>query len=183
MPETLFESSTVRLFGDTFIGLQLGQGIGQPGGVPAVLRTVQAQLRARNNDVAVPPGLARIYGFSYLGHYYKLPEPTVLLVHGPGQPVPASIADAALNLVGVELKAETFSTGVLMWEQDRTDYTVRIDITPGWLTDVLLEPGTSEGTNMTTGQAPDSGTRGPSSGRAAMVGRAGGCMVGRGNCG
>ena len=28
--------------------------------------------------------LARIYAFSYEGHYYDLPKPALFLVHGPG---------------------------------------------------------------------------------------------------
>jgi hypothetical protein len=128
--------------------------------------------------------LARIFGFSYQGSYYKLPEPTVLLVYGNGQPVPvAAAADPNPAFPGVEFNGTQFAPGVLMWVQDQADYSVRIDITTGWLSDVLLEPGLSDGTNMTTGQGPDSGTRNSASGRGPIVGRAGGHLIGRGNSG
>ena len=181
MSETLFASSSVRLFGHKFEGLHLVKEEGQDAlkGAPSVLRALQEQLKRRNGLENATPELARIYGFSYLGNYYKLAEPTVLLVHGEGAEVPAATSPATLSVVGVELKSETFSSEVRMWEQDRADYTVRIDITPGWLSDVLLDPGMSDGTNMTTGRTPEGGGGSSSSGRAQLVGRA--CLVGRGS--
>jgi hypothetical protein len=181
MPETLFANSTVRLFGHRFGGLDLVKEDGHDAlkGAPSVLRVLQEQLKSRHGAESAAPGLARIYGFSYLGNYYKLAEPTVLLVHGEGTDVPATTNSAALSLLGIELKAETFSSDVKVWEQDKADYTVRIDITPGWLADVLVDPGISDGVNMTTGRAPESGGGSSLSGRSPMVGRA--CLVGRGN--
>jgi hypothetical protein len=185
--ETLFAGSTVRLFGHKFDGLRLvvedekAMPGSAPKGAPPVLRALQEQLKRRHGGTSLAAGLARIYGFSYLGNYYKLAEPTVLLVHGDGEPVPPTTEEGPLGVVGVELKSETFASDVRMWEQDRADYSVRIDITPGWLGDVLVEPGMNDGTNMTTGQGPDGGSRTSLVGRAGMVGRAG--LVGRGNSG
>jgi hypothetical protein len=195
LDETLFAGSTVRLFGHKFEGLRLvtedepasaasaeepsAAGQKRLRGAPPVLRAMEEQLKRRNGGTGLEPGLARIYGFSYLGAYYKLAEPTVLLVYGAGEPVPPTTQEAALGLVGIEFKGETFAGQVRVWAQDRADYTVRIDITPGWLADVLVDPGMSDGTNMTTGRGPDSGGRGPLTGRAQMVGRA--QLIGRGN--
>ena len=39
---------------------------------------LRAQLNAPN------AGFARIYGFSFEGHYYDLAKPVIMLVHGPG---------------------------------------------------------------------------------------------------
>ena len=190
LKETLFSSSTVRLFGREFEGLTLGHEEGDPAtlkGAPPALRALQAQLKLRTGQEDLKPLLARIYGFSYLGTYYKLAEPTVLLVYGQGKPVPSSTAAVALDDLGVEFKEETFTSEVLMWAQDRGDYSVRIDITAGFLADVLVDPGMIDATNTTTGQAPDGSGRGGLVGRAQMVGRAQlvgrAQMVGRGNSG
>jgi hypothetical protein len=189
LKETLFAGSTVRLFGHKFEGLLLATEDEERTlkGAPPILRALQEQLKYRNKDGDLKPGLARIYGFSYLGNYYKLSQPAVLLVFGEGEAVREPLQDEALRLVGVEFMNETFTPGVRMWAQDQADYTVRIDISAGWLADVLLEPEMSDGTNMTTGQTPATGGRGPFVGRAAMVGRAAlvgrAAMVGRNNSG
>ena len=179
--ETLFAGSTVRLFGNNFEGLELKAEGGAPVGAPSALRAVHD---TPAGETGLSPRLARIYGFSYQGSYYKLPEPTVLLVYGEGTPVVSPAQGAAPAFPGVEFNGQTFAAGVLMWEQDRSDYSVRIDITPGWLYDVLLDPGMSDGANMTTGQLPDTDGRSSLVGRAGMVGRAGivgrAGMVGRG---
>jgi hypothetical protein len=122
-------------------------------------------------------GLARIYGFSYQGNYYKLATPTVLLVYGEGEPIPPSIQPVALSLVGVEFKDETFSDEVRMWSQDQTDYSVRIDITPGWLEDILLIPELSTEANVTGGDSPELTGRSQVVGRSQIVGRS--QLVGR----
>ena len=175
--ETLFAGSTVRLFGTNFEGLQLNVDGGAPAGAPAAFRAVHETPAEPAGQAASAPRLARIYGFSYQGSYYKLPEPTVLIVYGEGAPVIPPVEGAAPTFPGVEFNGLTFAAGVLMWEQDRSDYSVRIDITPGWLSDVLLDPGMSDGANMTTGQLPDTDARNALVGRAGMVGRAG--LVGR----
>jgi hypothetical protein len=182
--ETLFAGSTVRLFGRKFEGLTLNPepaDANTPLGAPATMRALQKQLQPLGDGADWKPGLARIYGFSYQGSYYKLAEPTVLLVYGEGEEVSPTLETDILGIIGVEFKAQTFTPKVRMWAQDRADYSVRIDITVGWLADVLLEPGMNDGTNMTSGQGPDGGGRPSLVGRAGMVGRAG--LVGRGNSG
>jgi hypothetical protein len=195
LTETLFAGSTVRLFGSRFAGLKLefdadptsGTPLDTLQDAPPVLRSLQENLRNRSGGTGLPPILARIYGFSYQGSYYKLAEPTVLLVYGDGVPIGPTTTDPTPSFDGIEFNGVSFAPGVLMWVQDRADYSVRIDITSGWLADVLLAPGISDGTNMTTGQAPDSGAPGAMTGRAQLVGRAQmvgrAQLVGRGNSG
>jgi hypothetical protein len=143
-----------------------------PVGAPPVLRALEEKLEARNGDTGTEPGLARIYGFSFQGNYFKLAMPTVLLVYGNGLSVPPTFNRAALSIIGVEFKDETFASEVRMWAQDQADYSVRIDITSGWLWDVLIEPEMSDANNVTGGVAPDAGGQGVPFGRAAAVGRA-----------
>jgi hypothetical protein len=84
-----------------------------------------------------------------------LPAPTVFLVHGPGADVPASIDPIPLGVAGVEFKNETFSQNVKMWGYDKFDFSVRIDISTGWLTDILLAEDMTNENNMTGGPVPD----------------------------
>ncbi len=123
--------------------------------------------------------LARIYGFTYLGNYYKLPSPAVLRVFGPGFPVkPGFDPENSLDLLGVEFKDEDFVAGIHMWPVDHLDAAVRIDITVGWYREVLLDADmandvTGGGRSDTVGR--DSGLVGRDSG---LVGRDSG-LVGR----
>ena len=111
MRENLFAGTTVLLFGRRFEGLALVNENNQamtgcdaelkdntPLNSPPILRALQAHLKARGATAGdAKPGLARIYGFSYLGNYYKMAEPTVLLVYGDGTKVPASTAPVPMN--------------------------------------------------------------------------------------
>jgi hypothetical protein len=116
------------------------------------------------------PRLARIYGFSYLGNYYKSANPPVLRVHGQGFVVKSGFApDNDMDVLGVEFKDEDFVHGIRMWPADHLDVAVRIDITIGWLREILLDTDMSQETNAT-------GNGG--GGRADVVGRDSG-LVGR----
>jgi hypothetical protein len=114
--------------------------------------------------------LARIYGFSYLGNYYKIANPPVLRVFGQGFRVRPGLApENHMDILGVEFKDEDFVRGIRMWAVDQLDVVVRIDITIGWLRELLLDNDMSPETNV-TGNG--------SGGRADVVGRDSG-LVGR----
>lgn len=114
--------------------------------------------------------LARIYGFSYLGHYYKVGNPPVLRVHGQGYPVkPGFVDENHMDILGVEFKHSDFVRGLRMWPMDHLDVIVRIDITIGWVRELLLDPEMSRETNVTDNS---------DGGRADVVGRDSG-LVGR----
>ena len=148
--ENLFSGGDIHLFGRVFTGLTLADTAGSV----SPTHPLATQLAA--------PGaqLARIYGFSYRGSYYKLGEPTVMLVHGPGMPVPSGAAAVPLSLLGVEFKEQTFADEVLVWVKSEADYSLRIDISTGWLQDILIAAETGD----------DSGS-GEATGRGQMVGR------------
>jgi len=95
--------------------------------------------------------LARIYGFSYLGNYFKIANPPVLRVYGQGFPVRSGLdPENRMDILGVEFKDEDFVRGIRMWPSDHLDVTVRIDITIGWLREILLDPDMSADTNVTS---------------------------------
>ena len=162
--ETLLSPSNVLLYGRIVTDLQLvnppvdpptperyppGADIGDlppPPPVPPRLgrnNFLEDQLRDPNAQ------LARIYGFSYEGHYYDLTTPTIFLVHGPGvdpqawRPLPprdrVSRAPADADLTGVAGMTGTFSEDMRVWSYDKGDFTIRMDIETGPFEQTRLE--------------------------------------------
>jgi hypothetical protein len=120
--------------------------------------------------------LARIYGFSYLGSYFKMANPPVLRVFGPGFRVePGYNPENLMDILGVEFKKEDFVQGIRMWAADQLDVTIRIDITIGWLREILLDTDMSQDTNVTNNSVSRADVVGRDSG---LVGRDSG-LVGR----
>lgn len=129
--EDLLDASRVRLFGVPFLTLQL---------VPEELRRNRhGNKLLENRLLEKEAGLARIYGFSFDGQYTKLCRPSVFLVHGPGRSRlenrPASVTNW-----GTEIKDFQFADNVRVWEMDKEDLTLRIDVESGFLSDILLDP-------------------------------------------
>ncbi len=166
--EGLFAPATVRLFGRLFGGLEIKDlGLNKFSSNPLI-----AALRnqaGKESELDKEKKLARIYGFSYQGNYYKMSTPAVFLVYGEGEEVVAGYEDAiTLSKMGVEFKDAVFSKEVRVWPADQLDVAVRIDITIGWLSDVLLADEVNADNNMTGGM----------SSRSDLVGRDGN-LVGR----
>src|SRR5580704_15646138 len=124
LTEALLAPSTIRLFGRKFTGLQVGDlGLGASSTNPLVQRLAAAA--ADPTNPANKFGLARIYGFSYLGNYFKMTAPTVLLVWGDGAPVPFGMANPiSMDQMGVEFQDESFVEQILMWAVDQLDMSV-----------------------------------------------------------
>ena len=132
--EALFAPSTVRLFGRPYIGLELNVfGLNPASNSPLALLLEKASAV----DSKFKPRLARIYGFSYMGAYYKLAEVPVMLVYGEGFEVPHGMEDS-VRKAGFEFSDGMFLKDVRMWALDRMDYGVRIDVSIGWLNDILM---------------------------------------------
>ena len=74
--------------------------------------------------------LATIYGFEFEGHYYDLPTPAVMLVHGdPQTPAEAGAAvESDPKLMG----------DINVWTYDKGDYSSRLDVSTGPLEEILL---------------------------------------------
>jgi hypothetical protein len=144
--ETLLDPSLVRLFGRPFGGLTLSHA--EPAaksGKSALKPSPLGECLKAEND----PRLARIYGFSYEGSYYKLSKPYVFVVHGDGTKV-GEVED--MSALGVEFRRdEKFFDDVVMWAYDKVDMSVRIDIVSGPLDEILLDPALTSATNMTSG--------------------------------
>src|SRR6478609_7634642 len=115
--ETLHAGSVVRLFGRKM-----------------------TDIRLEGSEAANDAALARIYGFSFEGQYYKLAAPSIFKVHGAGTAVPAGQSPIELGLSGVELTSDVFAKDVSMWAVDSKDRSVRLDAMAGTFEEILLAP-------------------------------------------
>ena len=133
--ETLLSASAVKLYGRVMEGLEM-----KPGQAPSELganRFLHQQLDPKANSAAAPK-LARIYGFSYAGRYTPLPRPAIFLVHGDGTAVPAGSAAATTDIAGQADQRREFSSDIKVWEYDRADFSLRLDIDSGPLERILV---------------------------------------------
>lgn len=144
LEESLTAPTAVRLFGRTFAALTIepnAQGLFNRGqresGQPSPFRNPLVDKLDPTNVPA--PRLARIFGFSFEGHYFALRAPALFLVHGEG--IPVETGDAVqFQQIGVAYKEQTFSANLRLWVYDRSDMTVRLDIGSGTLQEMLIDP-------------------------------------------
>lgn len=125
-----FEGAPPRLSANNFLDEQLGFGTGND------------QRRAY---------IARIYGFSFEGHYYDLARPTLFVVHGPGTlaegPVPSGSSEAqrysrapgTVDRTGLGSQLGSFASDMFVWSYDKADFSIRLDASTGTLEQILLE--------------------------------------------
>lgn len=178
--EGLLSSSTIRLFGRPYEGLTINKIGANPNAVNFLHQALGNLAAAAKSDPSKAPQLARIYGFTYLGNYYRLAVPTVYLVIGDGMDVPSGVDDPdpiPMSQLGVEFKQQDFVQGIKMWIADSLDAAIRIDVTVGYLCDLLIGPEMNADNNVTGGGVPN---RADIVGRdGQLVGRDGGQLVGR----
>jgi hypothetical protein len=142
MPETLLSPSQIKLFGRKFIGLEIKKDELKP-----TLGQNNFLLAQILDERAI---LARIYAFAYEGALYFLPKPYVFLVHGDGRRVIESGRQddfakegATIDQWGVVAKIDRFADDVFVWDYDKEDFSLRIDIVSGPLSEIALEPAMS----------------------------------------
>ena len=130
--------------------------------------------------------LARIYAFSFEGQYYELSRPTIYLVHGEGADAPAtppahpgariSRGPSSADESGLPSKGWEFSSDLKMWEYDKGDFSLRLDVEAGPLEQILLDAAVADveaahysgrGANYSGRAASYSGRAANYSGRAA----------------
>jgi len=164
--EGLLAPTGVRLFGRDYTGLTIKDlGLNPTSNDPLV-----TQLRKARPAEGQPADfrLARIYGFSYLGNYFKLAAPIVMLVWGDGIKVPGGDPAVTLTILGVDFKAETFAEEVKMWVCDQADISVRIDVSIGTISSLVLDAEMGSDNNITGGPVT---ARSEIVGRSEVVGR------------
>ncbi len=169
MAETLLRPSSIMLYGRLMKDLQLDPNYTLTKGISRnEFLWHQLELKPKKTE----PKLARIYGFSYEGHYYDLSRPAIFVVHGDGEkaqpdadvnggPVPPGTVDQS----GVAAKGWDFMDDIRLWEYDRGDFSLRLDVESGTLEDILLEIELEEGLD----ESFYSGSRASVSGSRARV--------------
>ena len=108
--ETLLAPSLIRLFGRVFTGLTIEREIAADAARQSYPANQLSQILNDENS-----RLARIYGFSFEGNYFKMAAPAVFVVNGPGIDVTPGQDPIALSIMGVEFKDEVFASEVKMW--------------------------------------------------------------------
>jgi hypothetical protein len=146
----MLRQGNVKLIGEPFPELILNPAVhpggptGQagPGGAPPAGPIAQpgppGALGAQLLDPTAQ--FARIYGFSFEGHYYDLARPVLMLVHGPGIPIPLIPPPPPSMLDSDQAVREwEFSGGLFQWNYDKMTMSIRLDIESGSLEQILLE--------------------------------------------
>ena len=169
MVETLLTPSSIMMYGRLVEDLQLNPSSKSTKGIS---RNEFLWHQLKLKPAETEPKLARIYGFSYEGHYYDLSRPAIFVVHGDGEkaqpvanpktgPVPPGTVDQS----GVAAKGWDFMDDIRLWEYDRGDFSLRLDVESGTLEDILLEIELEEGLD----ESFYSGSRASVSGSRARV--------------
>ena len=70
---------------------------------------------------------ARVFGFSFEGHYYDLPRPQIFLVHGDGAPAADAKAAAhrgngSVDQGGLAIRNAKFADDLLVWAYEKSDF-------------------------------------------------------------
>ena len=181
MPETLLTSSGIKLYGRVVLDIftwQAARAAAVAAGATAEKWDANAppppyaglgSNTFLKNQLAHPQTrLARIYGFSFEGHNYTLPKPALFLVHTEGTEVivhgpEAFAADTTggghttLDASGVIARDWEFAASdpktkdLKMWEYDKGDFSIRLDIETGPFEEVLLEAALRGGSAYSSG--------------------------------
>ncbi len=141
--EGLLSASRVQLIGRRFTGLKLTSNVGlslnSTGALYAAIK--------RHAEVAASKGamtdseldLARIYGYFYLGTYYECLDLPVMLVFPPAKALDRETSGKVASGLGLQGVLGDFT----IWEADSLDAAVRIDISVGWLSELLVSRGSA----------------------------------------
>lgn len=166
MRENLLSPSSITLFGRVFPLAVDQESLAATLGANRFLREQLAHTVKVGTDDVPDAKFARIYAISYEGTYYNLSRPAIFLVHGDGTPafppVPKTPGPtpsggegpplepkppqsqmargpSGTDQSGVATKDGEFSSDIMMWEYDKGDFSLRLDVTTGTLEDILLE--------------------------------------------
>ena len=154
MAETLLSLSRVLLYGRIIRDIRVQFTPPSTGDVPNWADQDPPQLGANNflhQQLLANAQFARIYGFSFEGHYYDLPMPALFLVHGDGTlaegPDPSgtfesqrwSRAPSSADRTGIGSQTGSFARDMRVWSYDKGDFSIRLDTSTGSLETILLD--------------------------------------------
>ena len=153
--ETLLSASAVKLYGRVVKGLTVNLADARVElGSNRFLRDQLDEIK----NIGAGPLLARIYGFSYMGQYTSLTCAAIFLVHGEGELASSSVdsakgggttsppaaAASSTDASGVAAKDWALSTDIRVWEYDRADFSLRLDVDSGPLERILINKQTED---------------------------------------
>jgi hypothetical protein len=149
MVETLLSPSRVLMYGRVLQDLVIAQKASDLSPGLGGNKHLEEQIDAGFADNAKKARIARIYAFSYEGHFYDLAKPALFLVHGPGEPAEIAIDDPKLkrasrapesaDKTGVAATGLSFSEDIQVWPYDKSDLSIRLDVETGTLEQILLD--------------------------------------------
>ena len=165
MAERLLNLSTVLLYGRRVEDLEVRYSRPDTTPIPNTAPGPTPRLSANNfldnqlgfgsNADPVDDGrrafIARIYGFSFEGHYYDLASPTLFLVHGLGTlaegPLPSNLTESqrysrapgTADRTGMGSQLGSFASDIRVWSYDKADFSIRLNASTGTLDEILLE--------------------------------------------
>lgn len=148
MPETLLSPSNILLYGREVADLTITKGphIATSAGDLGDNKFIQRQLEKDQDNAKERARFARIYGFSYEGHYYDLPTPALFLVHGEGkqaEDIPeadyVARGPGSADKTGVGAQGYSLSSDMRVWAYDKADFSMRLDVETGPFEQILLE--------------------------------------------
>ncbi len=147
--ETLLSQSGILLYGR--ILTDITPGTNEPTGDKKDPGRLGYNKFLQNQLVQHDAKFARIYGFTYEGHYYDLAKPIVFLVHGDGidaEELPETQQGAnrrfarapeGLDITGVASQFGSCSEGTKVWAYDKGDFSIRMEIETGPFEKILLD--------------------------------------------
>lgn len=153
MGETLLGASKIVLFG--FLMDDLKHSPIDDDKFAAQRGNGNNHLLANQLNNGVGTRFARIYGYSYVGKYIELEVPTVFLVHGDGE----SAANSNTATTGVAAQDFEFSSDLSFWPYDQSDFTIRLDMSSGPLSQLLLDADGESMSGVAVSGARVSGAR------------------------
>jgi len=124
----ILEHSRILVYGRVVAGITLDAAPADDGKSKSADASVDAKIL---NSAGADKKLATVFGFEFEGHYYDLPKPVILLVHGDsGSPEDAgAMVESDPKLVG----------DIEVWSCDKADLSVRLDVSSGSLEEILLD--------------------------------------------
>jgi hypothetical protein len=147
MSESLLSPSRVLLYGRELEDLTINteptnKGLGDN-------KFLEKQIAKDFSTAADKVRIARIYAFSYEGHYYDLAKPALFMVHGKGVEAEGKVggggnarqarAPESADKTGVAAAAKSFSEEMRVWTYDKSDLSIRLDAETGTLEQILLD--------------------------------------------
>jgi hypothetical protein len=145
----MLRQGNVKLIGEPFPQLALGPNPGGPTSQQPLAGEAEAEPQPGPDAQPGPQGsldaqlrhaaarFARIYGFSFEGHYYDLAKPVIMLVHGDG--VALGAAPPTILESDEAARIWEFSRNLRQWNYDKLTMSIRLDIESGTIEQILLD--------------------------------------------